>query len=74
MSKHSPEAIRVAKLLSASQSRALVECTPWDVCVGTGIAIAFCVNGLLDGGTIVADGAQLTSLGNEVRAVLKEGL
>ena len=63
-----PQAI--ADGLSEAQRRALVECTPWDVCVGAGIAIAFCANGFLEDSTIVDDGVQLTPRALAVRAIL----
>ncbi len=31
----------IAKGLTKAQREALIKCTPWDVCVGAGIAIAF---------------------------------
>ncbi|MCW2405017.1 hypothetical protein M2336_001646 [Sphingobium sp. B1D7B] len=62
----------IARKLSEAQKRALVECTPWDVEVGAGIAAAFVVNGLLEDSTIIDDGVQLSRLGLAVRAILEE--
>ena len=61
----------LAKGLTKAQREALVKCTPWDVCVGAGIAIAFCANGLLEDSTITDDGVQLSSTGQQVRAILE---
>ena len=71
----SGEAERVATIatgLSKAQREALVSCTPWDVEVGAGIAIAFCAHGFLEDSTIIDDGVQLSSRGLAVRAHLKE--
>jgi hypothetical protein len=46
----------IAASLTKAQREALLKCTPWDVCVGAGIAIAFCANGLLEDSTITDDG------------------
>ena len=69
MTMTDPQAI--ADGLSEAQRRALVECTPWDVCVGAGIAIAFCANGFLEDSTIVDDGVQLTPCALAVRAIIR---
>lgn len=61
----------IAKGLTEAQREALVKCTPWDVCVGAGIAIAFCANDLLEDSTIVDDGVQLNDKGLRVRAILE---
>lgn len=58
--------------LTEAQRRALVECVPWDVCVGAGIAIAFCANGFLQDGTIIDDAVELSPLGLAVRERLME--
>lgn len=63
---------RIAKGLTKAQREALVCCTPWDVEVGAGPAIAFCANGFLEDSTICDDGVQLTPLGLRVRAYLME--
>jgi hypothetical protein len=66
------EAERVAMGLTKAAKRALLECTPWDVEVSVGVAIAFCANGLLEDSTIVDDGVQLSDLGLQVRAALSQ--
>ena len=63
---------QIAAGLTKAQKKALLKCTPWDVCVGAGIAIAFCANGLLEYSTITDDGVQLSSTGLAVRAILEE--
>ena len=63
---------QIAAGLTDAQKRALVQCTPWDVEVGAGIAIAFICNGLLEDSTICDDGVQLNRTGHAVRAILKE--
>ena len=67
------EAETIAKGLTKAQREALLSCTPWDVEVGAGIAIAFCCHGFLEDSTITDDGVQLTPLGLEVRRHLLEG-
>lgn len=62
----------LAKGLTKAQREALVKCTPWDVCVGAGIAIAFCANGFLEESTIVDDGVQLSKRGLRLRAHLEK--
>ena len=62
----------VAGKLTKAQREALVSCTPWDVEVGAGIAIAFCAYGFLEDSTIIDDGVQLTPIGLEVRRILQE--
>lgn len=61
---------QIAASLTKAQRDALLKCTPWDVCVGAGIAIAFCANGLLEDSTITDDGVQLSSTGQQVRTIL----
>jgi hypothetical protein len=63
---------QIAAGLSHAQREALIGCTPWDVEVGAGIAIAFICNGLLEDSTICDDGVQLNKTGLAVRAILKE--
>ena len=63
---------QIAASLTKAQREALLKCTPWDVCVGAGIAIAFCANGLLEDSTITDDGVQLSSTGQQVRAILEK--
>lgn len=63
---------QIAAGLTKAQREALVSCTPWDVEVGAGIAIAFCAHGFLEDSTIIDDGVQLTPLGLEVRRILQE--
>ena len=62
----------IAKGLTKAQREALIKCTPWDVCVGAGIAIAFCAYDLLEDSTIVDDGVQLNTRGLRVRAILEK--
>lgn len=62
----------IARGLTEAQREALVSCTPWDVEVGAGIAIAFCVHGFLQDSTICDDGVELSPIGLAVRAYLKE--
>ncbi len=57
--------------LTKAQREALVNCRPWDVITGAGIAAAFCARGFLEDSTICDDGVQLTRLGMAVRAALK---
>ena len=63
---------QIAAGLTKAQREALTSCTPWDVEVGAGIAIAFCAHGFLEDSTIIDDGVQLTPLGLEVRAILEQ--
>lgn len=63
---------KLAAGLSKAQREALVECTPWDVCVGAGIAIAFCANGFLQESTICDDGVELTPRAMALRAYLEQ--
>jgi len=65
------EAERIAAGLTPAQKAALLDCTPWDVEVGVGPAIAFCANGLLQESTIIDDGVELSPLGLAVRKVLE---
>lgn len=62
----------LAARLTDAQREALVECVPWDVCVGAGIAVAFCANGFLQDSTILDDGVELTPLGLALRKRLME--
>ena len=62
---------QIAARLTKAQREALLKCTPWDVCVGAGIAIAFCANGLIEESTIIDDGVQLSELGQQVRTILE---
>ena len=62
---------QIAAGLTKAQREALLKCTPWDVCVGAGIAIAFCANGLLEESAILDDGVQLSSTGQQVRTILE---
>ena len=62
---------QIAASLTKAQREALLKCTPWDVCVGAGIAIAFCANGLIEESTIIDDGVQLSELGHQVRTILE---
>jgi hypothetical protein len=63
---------QIAAGLSEAQKRALLNCTPWDVCVGAGIAIAFCANGFLQDSTILDDGVELTPVAQAVRLILEQ--
>ena len=62
---------QIAAGLTKAQREALLRCIPWDVCVGAGIAVAFCANGLLEESTIVDDGVQLSETGLAVRTILE---
>lgn len=63
----------IARKLTKAQREALLECTPWDVEVGAGPAIAFIANGFLEDSTIIDDGVQLSRLGLDVRDhIIKE--
>ena len=66
------EAQEVLDKLTEAQKRALLDCTPWDVCVGAGIAVAFCAHGFLQDSTILDDGVELTPIGLAVRALLEK--
>lgn len=63
---------QITKGLSKAQREALIDCIPWDVEVGAGIAIAFCANGFLQDSSICDCGVELTPLGLRVRAYLME--
>lgn len=67
-----PNPAEIAAKLTRAQREALLECTPWDVCTGAGIAIAFCAHGFLQDSTICDDGVELTPLGLAVRAHLEQ--
>lgn len=58
--------------MSEAQREALLECTPWDVEIGAGIAAVFISYGFLQDGTVLDDGVELTDRGCAVRARLKE--
>lgn len=62
---------QIAASLTKAQREALLRCVPWDVCVGAGIAVAFCANGLLEESTILDDGVQLSATGLAVRTILE---
>ena len=60
--------------LSEATKDAIRKCTPWDVEVGVGAAIAMCANDLLQDSTICDDGVELNQRGLAVRArLLGEG-
>ena len=66
-----PRVAEIAAGLTKAQREALIGCTPWDVEVGAGPAIAFCAYGFLEDSTICDEGVQLTPLGLAVRDYLK---
>lgn len=62
---------KLAKSLTKAQREALVDCIPWDVEVGAGIAIAFCAYGFLQESSICDCGVELTPQALALRAHLK---
>lgn len=58
--------------MTETQKEALLDCTPWDVCVGAGIAMAFCFYDILEDSTLIDDAVQLNAKGQAVRALLLE--
>ena len=63
----------LARSLTEVQREALVECIPWDVALGAGVAVAFCAHGFLQESSITDCGVELTPLALRVRDYLKEG-
>lgn len=62
----------IAAGLTKAQREALLGCCPWDIAeLPAGVAVRFCQLGFLRESTICDDGVELTPLGQQVKAILK---